>query len=153
MSITMISIKYYCYLLIICSILSNFLYAIDINDDVLAKKLNESLKITQSILNDISKRWDIIKYPLFLKSVAMPPTSWEVLKIKFMNRILNSYSSKFQNSQDFIISFTGSSVTAGHDSHFNLSYPVLVGKRMENAFKPFNINLISRNAAMGNNPW
>lgn len=46
----------------------------------------------------------------------------------------------------------GSSVTAGHDSPFNKSFPILVGNSMAPAFEPLGINIITRNAAMGNNP-
>eukprot|EP01035_Chromulina_nebulosa_P024737 gene24737-32217_t len=46
----------------------------------------------------------------------------------------------------------GSSVTAGHDSPFNKSFPILTGELMAPAFQPLGINVISRNAAMGNNP-
>ena len=46
----------------------------------------------------------------------------------------------------------GSSVTAGHDSPFNVSFPILTGKNMAPAFEALGIQLESRNAAMGNNP-
>ena len=46
----------------------------------------------------------------------------------------------------------GSSVTAGHDSPFNVSFPVLTGVFMEPAFTAAGIRLETRNSAMGNNP-
>lgn len=42
-----------------------------------------------------------------------------------------------------------SSVTAGHDSHFNYSTPVVTGELMEDSFKSLNIKLDSRNVALG----
>lgn len=49
-------------------------------------------------------------------------------------------------------SICNSSVTAGHDSPFERSYPVVVGQMMEDAFKPVNVKFVSRNVALGNNP-
>jgi hypothetical protein len=45
-----------------------------------------------------------------------------------------------------------SSVTAGHDSHFNASTPVQTGLIMHAAMKSIGIELESRNVALGNNP-
>ncbi len=46
----------------------------------------------------------------------------------------------------------GSSVTAGHDSPFNLSFPILTGAYLSPVFSELGIKVDSRNAAMGNNP-
>ena len=43
-------------------------------------------------------------------------------------------------------------MTAGHDTHFNLSFPILTGKVMEAPLKILNLDLESYNVAMGNNP-
>lgn len=45
-----------------------------------------------------------------------------------------------------------SSVTAGHDSYFNASTPVVTGVIMDNAFKDLNVPLEAKNMALGNNP-
>lgn len=45
-----------------------------------------------------------------------------------------------------------SSVTAGHDSHFNASTPVQTGLIMKPAFDAIGIQLESRGVALGNNP-
>ena len=42
-----------------------------------------------------------------------------------------------------------SAVTAGHDSHFNYSTPMVTGQLMESSFKALNIKLDSRSAALG----
>lgn len=55
-------------------------------------------------------------------------------------------------SSKFVISFMGSSVTAGHDSPFNITFPSLTGVIMNPPFEILGIELESRNAAMGNNP-
>ena len=86
-----------------------------------------------------------------MDSAAFSHSSWEVLKLKFQERILSVAKSGKEDT--FVTSFMGSSVTAGHDSPFNASFPVLVENLLAPVFKPLNIKLISRNAAMGNNPW
>ena len=58
----------------------------------------------------------------------------------------------FPKDNKFVMSFTGSSVTAGHDSPFNVSFPILTGKLIAPAFEALGITIESRNAAMGNNP-
>ena len=80
----------------------------------------------------------------------MTKTSWDVLKLKFEHRVLQAHNSG--KGEKFVLSFMGSSVTAGHDSPFSSSFPVLTGNTMTPAFEAVNIKIISRNAAMGNNP-
>lgn len=46
----------------------------------------------------------------------------------------------------------GSSVTAGHDSPFNVSFPILTGNYMASSLASAGLTVESRNAAMGNNP-
>jgi len=55
----------------------------------------------------------------------MTHTSWEVLKLKYQVRILESAKAQFKDDKNIVISFMGSSVTAGHDSPFNISFPIL----------------------------
>jgi hypothetical protein len=56
----------------------------------------------------------------------MTHTSWEVLKLKYQLRILSRAKDGYDNGNGkFVVSFMGSSVTAGHDSPFNVSFPVL----------------------------
>jgi len=43
-------------------------------------------------------------------------------------------------------------VTAGHDSYFNASTPVVAGVYLASAFAAIGIDLDSRNVALGNNP-
>ena len=112
-------------------------------------KLSLSKNITEKILDEIWKRWQIERFPNFLQSAAMTHTSWEVLKLKFQKTIIKGSA----QNQKFVISFTGSSVTAGHDSPFNATFPILTEKLMGPAFDALNISLIGRNSAMGNNPW
>ena len=43
-------------------------------------------------------------------------------------------------------------MTAGHDSFFNASTPVVAGTYLTSAFEAIGIDLDSRNVALGNNP-
>lgn len=47
---------------------------------------------------------------------------------------------------------TLSSVTAGHDSQYNFSHPIVLGALMKEAFVDSGVDFVSRNVALGNNP-
>ncbi|KAJ1394190.1 hypothetical protein B484DRAFT_407962 [Ochromonadaceae sp. CCMP2298] len=117
----------------------------------LVSKLNDAIAVSQKSIEHIFDLWDVKTYPNFLKSCTMTKLSWELLKLKFQARILESLEPS-EAPAKFVISFTGSSVTAGHDSHFNFSTPVIVGNLMGPAFASMGITLHSRNVALGNNP-
>jgi hypothetical protein len=117
------------------------------NEEILINGLSKTDEVLQQILT----KWQINSFPNFLRSVAMTHTSWEVLKVKYQHKILSKLLHP-ENEVKFVITFTGSSVTAGHDTDFNISFSELTGKVMAPAFEPFNIKLESRNAALGNNP-
>jgi hypothetical protein len=118
--------------------------------DEFEDKLNAAEKATTAVMDSIYSTWEIEKYPDFLKASWMPRHSWDHMVAKFEHRILDTFASK--KSKNFTISFTGSSVTAGHDSPFQVSYPVVAGILMAPAFAPLDITLVSNNDAMGNNP-
>jgi hypothetical protein len=105
---------------------------------------------TNQALKAIYDRWDIAHYPNFLRSVSMSHTGWEVLKLKMQEKLIAATSTAV--IQTFVVSFMGSSVTAGHDSMFNQSFPVVTKALMEPAFRAAGIDLVTRNAAIGNNP-
>ncbi len=101
-------------------------------EDELRNRLNAALVATEGLLADIFDDWQIDKYPNFLQTAAMTHTSWEVLKLKYQMRILSRAKAGYIGSNDgsgddhkFVVSFMGSSVTAGHDSPFNATFPVL----------------------------
>lgn len=122
--------------------------------------LLDNLKVARNIvtnqLQNISTIWEIEKYPKFLKSCQMHKSSWVEMKLRFMSIIVSSaiYDQKklSDDSNKFVISFTGSSVAAGHDSRFEQAYPQVTGEFMHSSFSALNINLIVRNVAHGNNP-
>ncbi|CAN0149746.1 unnamed protein product, partial [Phaeothamnion confervicola] len=52
----------------------------------------------------------------------------------------------------FVIGFTGTSVTAGHDNLFEESYPRVVHSQLGRIFAATGVAFEGRNGAMGNNP-
>jgi hypothetical protein len=119
-------------------------------DSSLQNILIESLTEVKKTLNDLEKRWQIKKYPNFLTAGSMTLKSWDVMKIKLQKKIILAHLSPSADS--YIISFMGSSVTAGHDSPQNKSLVAHTQRIMAPAFKILNINLQARNVAQGNNP-
>jgi hypothetical protein len=89
--------------------------------------------------------WDVSNFPLFLSTMDIPPLSWEIQKHKFIIKMLKTGS-------DFVVGFSGSSITAGHDSFFNESFPLVFYDDMKNIMKELNITFEVRNHALGNNP-
>jgi hypothetical protein len=116
------------------------------------KEFVEKLKSAQVIINQsmvsILQEWSVELYPNFLKSASTSKHSFDVMKHKFMDRVMSSAKTRGK----WVVSFTGSSVTAGHDSPFAASYPEQVGLMMKSAFNSLNIDFQSRNVALGNNP-
>eukprot|EP00428_Durinskia_dybowskii_P085305 CAMPEP_0170431214 /NCGR_PEP_ID=MMETSP0117_2-20130122/41279_1 /TAXON_ID=400756 /ORGANISM="Durinskia baltica, Strain CSIRO CS-38" /LENGTH=599 /DNA_ID=CAMNT_0010690749 /DNA_START=31 /DNA_END=1830 /DNA_ORIENTATION=- len=122
-------------------------------DSAVLEKLEKAAGVAASTIASIRAEWQIDSLPYFLKSCSMHKLSWELMKLKFQKKILAAISSTPTSSKTkFVISFTGSSVTAGHDSHFNASTPVQTGLIMQPAFEALGIELDSRNVALGNNP-
>lgn len=112
--------------------------------------IDRSLSATDLALSNIVSRWEVSKFPNFLESCYMNRKSWDHLRAIFERRILLAYIST--GVKNFTISFTGSSVTAGHDSNFHESFSELVGDMIKPALSDLRINLVSRNVAFGNNP-
>ncbi len=75
-----------------------------LNDDFI-KKLDSGLEIVNAEVNAILKDWEVDKYPNFLRTCAMHKASLEILKRKFMKKILNAQISG--KHEKFVISFTG----------------------------------------------
>ena len=100
--------------------------------------LEAGLTKTDEIINRMMNKWQISEFPNFLKSGAMPKSSWDILKVKFQSKILEGLQTP-KGETKFIMTFTGSSVTAGHDSFFNQSFPELTGIVMDEALSVLNI--------------
>lgn len=72
--------------------------------------------------------------------------SWDLLKYKFIEKMTRP-----SGNAEFIMIFGGSSVTAGHDSFYNESYPFVTERRMKDAFSAAGVSLIVQNIAQGAN--
>jgi len=110
------------------------------------RKARTQLSIEKARIYDY---WDLRNYPLFLDTVHIPPVSWNTYKHKFIDLFMRN---KMNNSSSFVVAFTGSSVTAGHDNFFNESYPMVVERNLVPIFNKLGIHLEVRNVALGNNP-
>eukprot|EP01039_Chlorochromonas_danica_P002031 gene2031-2214_t len=130
-------------------------------DSVFVEKMQAALVAIKAKISEISHTWQIPSYPLFLRTCSMHKTSVEFMKWKYMKKILLAYNHQQQNKskdmadhqkEKFVISFTGSSVSAGHDSPFNLTMTPVVQELLTNVFSKLDLDLESRNVALGNNP-
>lgn len=123
-----------------------------ISHDEAKLKLLSALQVTESIVQKLFDRWQINDFPNFLTSASMSHTSYEVLKVKYQLKILQTLTAtKEEEIPKFVISFLGSSVTAGHDTHFNISVSQLTENVMTPAFDELGVKLVVINGAMGNN--
>ena len=116
------------------------------------KKLLSALQVTENIVQKLFDRWQINDFPNFLTSASMSHTSYEVLKVKYQLKILQTLTAtKEEDIQKFVISFLGSSVTAGHDTMYNITVSQLTENVMRPAFDELGVKLVVINGAMGNN--
>ena len=146
-------IKFVTFSLLLVSILSFSFTGTDPHQ----KSISDSIAATDEILLKLSERWQVQLYPQFLRSAEINLSSWEILKTKFQIKILMSLMTKklkpgTKNSNKFVVSFLGSSVTAGHASNFNVSVSEMTRLFMKPAFDAAGIQLEVINGAMGNNP-
>ena len=119
----------------------------------LEEMLGNSKKIATKQIKDIMTEWQVDKYPLFLRSAQMHKSSWELMKLRFMEAIMTGIESKSKSEKHkFLIAFMGSSVAAGHDSEFEFSYPMVTGDWLKPAFSAVGIDLVTTNNAIANNP-
>ena len=68
--------------------------------------------------NQITSFWDVSHMPLFLTTMNIPHKSWDIQKLKFMQLLLESGSyrpGKGEERYEYVVGFSGSSVTAGHN--------------------------------------
>ena len=68
--------------------------------------------------NRIYSFWDVTHMPLFLTTMNIPQKSWDIQKLKFMQLLLESgsyRSGKGEDRNEYVVGFSGSSVTAGND--------------------------------------
>lgn len=122
------------------------------NRTELLQKYSLEQKARLAIIREKSRlytEWDIRHFPLFLETFHIPTRSWKIYKAKFIDLLIKTQG---KNTSKFVIGFSGSSVTAGHDNYIYEAYPAIVEKTLRNIFSPLGIELEVRNHAMGNNP-
>ena len=117
-----------------------------LNHDNQLKLLGKAVSIAKEISDKIRREWMIEKFPkAFLSSLWSEPNAWEKFRLKIKEKVLAALAGNSNGSVKFIISFTGSSVTAGHDSHIDQSFPKLIEQIMRPLFLAMgNITLVVR---------
>jgi hypothetical protein len=74
-------------------------------NEALVEKLAKAIEITTAKIQDIHKEWDISNYPNFLKTCSMHKTSLEIMKWKYMKKIVDAHTKG--DKVKFVASFTG----------------------------------------------
>lgn len=121
------------------------IFGLDLSDSMLL----EGHQRTLEAIDLLEKEWEIHQYPNFLHSVKMSTKGWEMLRVRFEKKILEGL---IYGKSQFVAGFMGSSVTAGHDSLFSQSFPVVIGNFLNSTMSSLNVHFVSRNLAIGNNP-
>ena len=124
-----------------------------------AQRMQTTLEAVRQAKAAIYKTWDVDNFPYFLSMVDAPRTSWELQKQKFVELLLSHQGhgpgqtdGQQEHKRRFVIGFSGSSVTAGHDSFFNEAFPSVVNRTMRSVLAAAGVELEVRNHAFGNNP-
>lgn len=79
-------------------------------------KLTSLKSVISTAQLEIWNEWNVSYYPQFLNMMHIPQRSWDLQKAKFIKMLLHdqlesSAEDKFEN---YVVGFSGSSVTAGH---------------------------------------
>lgn len=69
------------------------------------EKVDHAIKVAKEQIAALHQEWEVDKYPNFLKSCFMHKSSWEILKYKYLDRLLQSIVT--QKPQKFVASFSG----------------------------------------------
>ena len=112
-----------------------------------ADYLKTSGDIILKSLTQIKDYWRIRDYPLFLSTMDIPAESWEIQKNKFILQIIRQQQSLSRGK--FVVAFTGSSVTAGHDNFVSDMYSEVFQQVSAPAFSALNITLEASEVVCG----
>ena len=112
--------------------------------------LDKAKEEAQQLLSLIRARYELdgpIGSNFLLTTSNMLGKTFDIMKFKFLKKMLE------ENKEDktFLMTFGGSSVTAGHDSKFEQSYPQIVQKRMGPILATLGVDLQVHNIALGAN--
>jgi hypothetical protein len=114
-------------------------------------RINEGKELAATVLDLIRHRYELdgAGKMFFRTANNVGSITWEVIKHKFARKIVDS---AVKGPQRFLMTFGGSSVTAGHDNYYNQSYPFVVERRLKPALKALGVDLEVHNVAQGANP-
>jgi hypothetical protein len=126
-------------------------------DEIKNKKINvnfeKALEMIQKVSNLIYQRFefqDYNRFQFFIGSSNFPSDAWDLIKYKVAQRVLLFQSGKTQNAS-YLMTFGGSSVTAGHDNYYQDAYPFVFERRMNDIFHELGMKLLVHNIAQGAN--
>ena len=114
------------------------------------KELHAAISTIDSAMARIHQDWRVDEYPIFKSLLHIPESSWELQVNKLVATMLRKRES--DKPYKFIVVFTGSSVTAGHDSYVSEMFSSVFNDIMTPVFDKLNMELETRNVAIGNNP-
>ena len=125
--------------------------------EVPAQVLQDLMLSIREAKTRIWQTWDVDHYPLFLGLMHVPPASWELQKAKFIELLLEAQRAKASGGarRALVVGFSGSSVTAGHDSFFAEAFPSVFNDTLRAVLErhpALHVGLEVRNHAFGNNP-
>lgn len=75
----------------------------------------------------------------------MPEHAWEIIRYKLAVKILKGFLE--EKTPTFTMVFSGTSVTAGHESFYSRSYVGIIEERFKKTLRAAGIDLVLRNAA------
>jgi hypothetical protein len=105
-------------------------------------------ELAQNVLSRIYRRYELHEngtgYYFWRTASNIGTEIWDIMKYKLAKKALDG-------NQTFLMIFGGSSVTAGHDSFFNQSYPSIFESRMSALFSALGIQLVVHNIAQAAN--
>ena len=119
---------------------------IDLEDSSKNVKIDtkEGVALAQKVLNLIRHRYELdgMGRQFFLTANNIGEHTWDVIKYKFAKKITG-------DNEQFLMTFGGSSVTAGHDNYYNQSYPSVIERHLAPILEALGVKLLVHNIAQG----
>jgi hypothetical protein len=112
----------------------------------------KALRSINKVANLIYQRFEFHhtdRFQFFIESSNLPVYGWDLIKYKIAIKILSFQSQ--EKHENYLMTFGGSSVTAGHDNYYNQSYPFVFERRMVDIFHSLGMKLLVHNIAQGAN--
>lgn len=110
--------------------------------------LSEAVRQIRADTNLIHQRFEMDYEPwqdFYMMIWNMPEHAWEIIRYKFAVKILKGFLDP--QAPSFTMIFTGTSVTAGHESFYGRSYVGIIEERFKKTLAAAGIQLVVRNAA------